>query len=271
MKIKSTTRVIYRHNPLAEVICQVRFDRILELQDSSPHSFQGLVERTFPHLTVEHSASIQVVTSQRNSLTDYEKNPASAPTIYRFASENGDKKVSICADFFSFACTRYSRWEDFKVEFSTLFEKFSSFYPKTALKRIGLRYKDLVLREPLGLEDTPWGELISPAVAGIFATGSFFDPSLNVTDERMLQQGQQAVIMLDECDILLQSAVLTNTDSPPKRAFLIDSDFYHESERHIVTRSSLMESIEILHTNAGALFRACITDKLHDALGPQPV
>ena len=43
MPFKDTERVIYNKNPLIEVVCQLRFPRILTISETQPTSFQEKV------------------------------------------------------------------------------------------------------------------------------------------------------------------------------------------------------------------------------------
>jgi uncharacterized protein (TIGR04255 family) len=136
------------------------------------------------------------------------------------------------------------------------------------LQRIGLRYRDLIEREALGLNNIPWKDLVSPFVAGIFASEELFEEEISEYDTAQIEQSGQIQLRLKECNVLLQTALLRSNSQPPTHAFLIDSDFFHDAQNQQLNRMELQQNLETLHDNAGAVFRACIRKPLHDALGP---
>lgn len=273
MRIKSSPRVIYDHNPLVEVVCQARFDRNLQLQAGVPHEFQARIRETYPRLRTEQLASIQIISGpSAEPLTEpVTGRQSSVSTIYHFSSEDQERTISVSADFLSFGCTKYVRWENFKAEFISALNAFTDIYPHPVIQRLGLRYKDLIERESIGLTGVEWSELLSPIVAGVFSADNFFDQPLTTPDERSIRQTSQSVLMLEECGLLLQSALMSSFGEAPTYAFLIDTDFFHEHPQHSVALEKTSESLEILHKNADAIFRACIKDRLHHALGPRPI
>ena len=266
MKIKPSKRVKYDNNPLIEVLCQVRFDRISELEHGGPEAFQRKFAHKYPKPIVENVATFQVVIGGGQPLEGVPQT-TSAP-IHHFLSEDQKVKVSVNAEFVTFSCEEYGRWEDFKRNALEAIEGFLEIYPQAVPRRIGLRYKDLIVRERLGLTGRPWSELVTPFVAGIFAVDDFFEAPPTVDDEAHIQQASQATLQLDECGLLVQSAMLKSADGAAQSAFLIDSDFFRESPKYGLSNAEISNDLEALHANADALFRRCITKVLHDALGP---
>jgi uncharacterized protein (TIGR04255 family) len=134
-----------------------------------------------------------------------------------------------------------------------------------------LRYKDLIEREAIGLAGRPWNELLAPFIVGAYSSPELFEEPPTVQHDQSIQLSGQFVFSLDDCVLMLQTAVLQSSDEIPKRAFLIDSDFFHESPARAVTIDNIPGTLDTLHKNSGALFRACIQEPLHAALGPNPI
>lgn len=271
MKLKPAPRVVYDYNPLVEVVCQIRFERILELQTVPPARFQAEFARERYQVTHEERAAALQVTfgnGADQAALPTAVNSAAIPVTYHFVTSDETKRISVSADFFAFTCTRYDRWENFKSELTEGFAAFQEFYPSLAVNRVGLRYKDLIERESLGLEEAPWKDLLAPSVAGFLLNDLFTDLSFAPGD---LQQSSQAMMQLDDCTLMLQSALLLSNDERPREAFLIDADFFHEQPRFKVDARAVNETLDILNRNAGSLFRQCIKDPLHDALRPRTV
>ena len=98
------------------------------------------------------SASIQIAFGPGSTVSE---SAASAPApgipaIFHFSSQDGQRKFSACADFVAFSTSTYTEWKDFKASFMEGFAAFAAIYGgQAAVRRVGLRYKDLIEREPL--------------------------------------------------------------------------------------------------------------------------
>lgn len=274
MNIRPTERVIYDNNPLVEVLCQVRFDRVLALGQSEPVDFQiDFASKHYPSLRIEHTSTIQI--SMAGGQAPLPVQPEAiqsfnASSIYHFSSLDGKRTVSLSAEFISFSCTEYQSWDVFKTQLQDILETFSKHYPYALVRRIGLRYKDLISREALGLEETKWNDLLTPIVSGVFESEAL-DESPSINELTVIQQASQTMLQMNGCSLLLQSALLHSAEAPPKQAFLIDTDHFVEQLDFQFSIQAILERAEKLHSNAYSVFRHCIKDKLHVALGPNPV
>lgn len=270
MKIKSSARVRYSQNPLVEVLCQIRFHRLLALETEAPAELQDkFAEAGYPILTVDRQPTIQINWSALGVGDAVHHDPGSAPSpdVYHFASLDGVRKISLHSEFIAFSCQKYEDWPHFRSGLDEVIELFLGRYPHAAPVRVGLRYKDLVSREELGLAGVPWNELLEPLVGGVFnATDYFEDGRLDET--KVSHQATQIGLELDDCELLLQTALLKSADGSGSQAFLIDTDFYQESPTYELSFAKMDQSLRSLHNSAGAIFRHCIKEKLHHALGP---
>ena len=268
MKIQSSDRVEYEHNPLAEVICQVRFAPVPSIETD-------LLEP----LSAEFAALGYTVTSEEQTFSLQFHFPAGAtevpaPThapsskIFHFGSAKDTFKVSLSVDFVALSCLKYLSWHDFLPRLLSVHSALRKIIDVTAL-RFGLRYKDLIEREPLGLGDSPWSDLVAPFMLGPLARNALADGD-EIVDGSINTFVTQATLQLNDCNLLLQGALLRSTSDNNLSAFIIDSDFYLESEeiQSIKTDEALKSKLDNLHTHAGSLFRRAITEKLHAALRP---
>lgn len=266
MKIRKSKRFIYEHNPLVEVSAQVSFDRILNLESDGPKELQSaLAALGYTQLNIVRSASIQIAFGPGSPLP--QASPAALPTIYHFSSADGERKFSICSDFAAFSCSTYKEWGSFKAQLYEGLGVFASQYNFANMKRVGLRYKDLIQRESLGLAEYPWSKLLAPVVAGIFSTSGFSD-SGEIEESAIEQQASQVVMRLDTCKLLLQSALLRSTEGLGLQAFLIDADFFNELVGVPLNVGEISTMFDVLHDSADDLFGHCIEEPLHAALRP---
>lgn len=271
MKIKQSARVRYTQNPLVEVLCQVRFSRLLALETHPPAELQvSFAEAGYPTLTIESQPSIQIAWSNNVA-----KESASLPTaarpipaaVYHFTSLDGTRKISLTSEFIAFSNEKYEEWKIFRDELIKVLGLFLKIYSHASPIRLGLRYKDLISREQLGLTGIPWSELITPFVGGVFHAKTYFEND-DLNEILVSHQTAQVGLSLDDCELLLQTALLKAADDSGLQAFLIDADFFQESPKYHLSFAKIEDSLRTLHDSAGAVFRHCIEEKLHHALGP---
>jgi uncharacterized protein (TIGR04255 family) len=271
MKIASTDRVVYGKNPLAEVVCQIRFQP-LEISDASLEKLQHCFSES-GYSQRNDEVSFNVVLEAAEDGSPPVPRTSTGATIRHYAKADGTSKVSIGPEFIAYTSTTYRSWDIYVPELLRAFAALNQEVEGVRVTRIGLRYKDVIERSVLGLDGTPWHELIKPFLLGPLAHNALLDED-HLDEDSIDSQVSQSLIRLDECKLLLQTSLLTSMADASK-AFLIDADFFHEidgaEESSNVTESSeeLEALLETLHRNAGALFRRAITEKLHDALIPQ--
>lgn len=270
MKISPTARVKYAHNPLAEVLCQIRFENIENFSTVLESGLRsGLIGKGYSVEAKEQELTFNIMVSPEKEVS-LPPRPMPMTSIFHFSSEDSVWKISICESFLAVTCTAYDSWETFKPRVVDVCRLLGVFYPETRPVRIGLRYKDVIERDPLGLSDVPWSRLISPFLLGPLAMGALSD-DIAISEDDAENFVSQAQFSLDDCKLLLQSSLLTSSDGS-KRAFLIDADFFEhlDPEEELLSDSGTLEShMDVLHNNAGALFRRSITEELHAALSPQ--
>ena len=112
-----TARVVYQRNPLAEVICQVRFPPVLRIEAELPAAFQERIRQRFPVYRGSESAGMlggiavpdEIMQMVRDSFPGVlQKQPQA------FASADEKWTVTLAKDFLALATTDYSRWENFR-------------------------------------------------------------------------------------------------------------------------------------------------------------
>lgn len=267
MKIQTYVRVRYDKNPIAEVVCQARFPALAQFSDALPDELRSkLASLGYTKESKEQAFSISM------TFGGGVQNQPTLSNIFHFDSENAPHRVSICSEFVALTCTKYLSWDDFRPLFIDVYAAINGYLGENTLVRLGLRYKDLIEREPLGLDGVPWSELIAPFLLGPLAAHSLSDQQ-HSSDESLATFVSQATIRLDDCMLLLQSSLLRSMDGE-RTAFLIDSDFFIEASDGSPLsgeREKISEALTSLHTHAGSLFRRGITEKLHNALGPKAI
>ena len=255
-------RVIYGKNPLGEVICQLRFPEILTIEANIPADFQEVIRDEFPRYSVRKEAPLPKLAGLPGNL-QLEKQPQS--NNYQFMSEYGVWRVNLTSRFISLACNRYTCWEDFAAKLDKPLAAFIRIYRPAYFERMGLRYLNFISRKALGLDATPFRELIQPQYLGLLADEQVQENGgtrFTVDAELAIRGGCRAKIHAGLGQVKRGPA----DDKEVK--FIFDQDLYMLGK---VAVNLSAGALQTLHAQADAIFRGAITDTLHDAMEPDPV
>jgi len=270
MRIEPYERVEYQNNPLAEVVCQLRFEKLADFSDAEKTAiraeFSGL---GYTNHREEATFAISLQIGPDRILSNNPVAPQQV-RIQHFESADTFWRASISSNFIALTCTKYTRWNDFLPRLLIAARTFLSRHSEAVPLRLGLRYRDVIEREALGLEGVPWHSLIQPFLLGPLAPNALAE-SETAREEEVSNFLSQSLLRLDNATVLLQSSLLLSADGK-RRAFLIDADFFNEGdlEHDLLLNSEVLASrLEVLHARAGALFRRGITQELHNALRPR--
>lgn len=270
MRIESFDRVIYENNPLAEVVCQVQFQRTDAFTDVEVGTLKtSFAEDGYTNFNEDVSVSVSLppppIGGQGTAKVELPQT-----RIHHFSTSDGAWRVSVCSEFIALTCLKYPDWSEFSGRLMPIVRRVTEMRQPVVPTRLGLRYKDLIEREPLGLDGVPWHELVAPFLLGPLAPNALAEGQVPPESE-VLNVAAQSLLRLDSSMLLLQSALLTSIQSN-MRAFLIDADFFLDQglpSDLLTNPATLRATLDTLHVNAGALFRRGITERLHHALRPR--
>jgi uncharacterized protein (TIGR04255 family) len=277
MPFPPSPRVIFEVNPLAEVVCELRFPPSLRIAAQPPADFQERIRASYPILQPQPTRLIDQIggfgpgaaglqiTEEGGAVTigqGFNLGMGGQPT-YVFTNEAGTRTVTLSQGSLAVAERQYERWEVFRAEIETLMGYLNELYHPGFFTRVGLRYQDLLDRTKLGLSEVPWPDLLHPEFAGLFGAGS---PVSN----DVVRIGSVAVLALPDPEgarVRLQHGSVDDQEDAHNQ-YAIDSDFF------LVERSDsvrVLSCLDEFHVHAGNLFRWAISGRLHQALRPQPL
>jgi uncharacterized protein (TIGR04255 family) len=264
MPFPISQRVIYRRNPLTEVICQLRFPPILKIETVIPYEFQDLIRDDYPHYNEKKEFQMKLPEGVSGQIPDELLDtitPGSSRKNYEFISEDENWKINLTRNFLALSTRRYTRWETFKQKFIRSFEALLEIYKPKNFTRIGLRYRDLIRRGALGLEDVAWSELLQPYILGILMDNSLRENVVNVlhNTEISLEDGESIVRIV--------SGLIEDADSG-ESGYLIDSDFFTTTKTDI---DKAIDRLDYFNQRGSRLIQWAITEKLHQAMEPEPL
>lgn len=255
-------RCLYRRNPLAEVICQLRFPEILMIGTTVPAQFQEAIRDEFPQFKALKETPAPKIVGAPGNLT-LENQPSTVN--YQFLSEDGTWRVNLTSGFISLACTRYTRWEEFAKKLDKPLAAFIQIYKPAYFQRVGLRYLNFFSRKRLDLESVPFSALFQPQYLGLLADEDVAEPTVNrasVDAEFAIRGG---------CRLKLHAGpgLVKRNGQPDKEvAFILDQDLFMPGNVPVNLSAGALET---LHSQAFSIFRGAITDTLHDAMEPESI
>lgn len=262
MPFPESEKVYYRDNPLTEVICQLRFPPILSIESDLPARFQDSIRDTYPLFQEKKDYSVNIPDELKSQLPQEIINifPSQvSKKNYEFTSEDGLWKINLTRTFLSLTNYRYYSWEEFMNYLTSSFEALIEIYSPTFFTRIGLRYKDLIDKTQLNLGEQSWDRLLQPQIAGILA-----DPDIN---QNVIGTSSTTEIRLSDGESIVRIRHgLVHAKGHDDVSYLIDSDF---STDHKTNINQARNKLDYFNQRGARLLRWCITDILHNALGPE--
>jgi uncharacterized protein (TIGR04255 family) len=269
MPFREVERVIYNNNPLIEVVCQMRFPRILSISESLPAAFQDCIREDYPlfDIAVEHQ--------QRFTVDSIDTDTPPIPRViqsekvknYRFSSSDGLWHINLTSTFIALTTSKYTRWEDFLQRIGKPLAALLDIYKPAFYERIGLRYVDAFRRSKLNLDGVDWSELIQPCALGLLSDISVKDEVRSQNYLVELDIGNGAIAQIKTALGFVGSEENSLSPSTPELSFVVDSDmFFLRKEIH-----ELNDSLKYLHDTSTKLIRAIITDRLHEAMEPEKI
>jgi uncharacterized protein (TIGR04255 family) len=261
MPFPDSPRVIYKTNPLEEVICQLKFPPILRIESEPPAGFQDQLSGDYPILEDSPVAQLNLPPVLARLLGG-DLSPVPQSRDYRFSSADGVWKVVLNREFIALSTSKYTRWDDFVARLEKALLALTSQYKSPSFfLRVGLRYRDVIRRSDFGNPDEHWANLLRPHILG--------ELSDEGAEPNVLQAVRQTLIALPEGSGQVRLFHgLTAAAQASETCYSIDSDFFTESRTEA---KDVFTVLKVFNRQAGRLFHWCITERLHNALGPEVV
>ena len=252
-------RCIYKKSQLAEVICQLRFPRILSIGTEPPAQFQEHIRHALPQYSVRKEAPAPKIKANQGQFS-LEQQPQTIN--HQFASADGVWRVNLTDSFISLACTRYTCWEDFAAQLDKPLAAFIQVYKPAYFERIGLRYLNFFSRKCLSLEGIPFSELLQSPYLGLMQEE-------DVPEHTVTQSTVNAELAIrGGCKVKIHAGpglVKQNGQQDKEIRFILDQDLFMPGN---VPVNMSAGALQTLHGQAYSIFRGAITDTLHNALEP---
>jgi uncharacterized protein (TIGR04255 family) len=126
---------------------------------------------------------------------------------------------------------------------------------------LGLRYRNVIDRQQLGLEGASWDALLSADLIGsLLVSEDLRDNVRRVQTEALISIGEVAGGF-----VTLRHGLVDQPQDGEGQTYVIDADFYSEEKE--ATRD-VAATLDRFNRLAGRLFRWAISERLHQALRP---
>jgi uncharacterized protein (TIGR04255 family) len=240
---------------LAEVICQLRFTRLLRIENEAPAAFQDELRASYPE--VRESAAVSApIPPEIVRIAGID--PGALSRAFDFCSEDGAWRVSLTSHFLALTANEYEDWAEFRRRFVDVLHALVHIYKVTTFTRAGLRYRDVIQRSKLDLGGAKWSELLRDELLG-----ELKDPPVEVD---AVHAARELVLRLDSsADKVRLYHGFAQVQGNDETCYLIDADFFREGKTN---EQDAVASLDRFNREAGNLFRWCIRDPLHRAMEP---
>jgi uncharacterized protein (TIGR04255 family) len=262
MALPESPRIIYRRNPLGEVVVHLRFPPILRIDSEPPAAFQDEIRADYPQYA-DASAKPMLppnLPPQILSLMQGLSAGRTGAARHQFSTQDKKWQVGLTRESFELKTSSYTRWETFRGRLVRLRGALEAVYRPGAYSRIGLRYVNVIRRSSIGLANAPWSELLAPYIAGELSAPELADGIDSASSQMHCR------IADSDCFLTLKTGIVL-AEPEKERCFLIDGDFHTHGNTEM---DNVLDTLDRFNRTSGRLFRWCIKQRLHDALEPRP-
>ena len=255
-------RYLYRKRQLVEVICQLRFPTILSISAREPADFQEAIRGDFPQYKRLFE---QPQPKLSGGPGNFRVEEAQRVINYQFLSDDGRWKVNLTNNFVALATPAYTTWEDFAAKLDLVLAQFIPIYRPAYFERVGLRYINVFSRKALDLEGVPFRELFQPGYLGLLGEE-------DVREEGFARAGQDVEVAVSGgCRIKLHAGpgmLQRGNVKDNEVKFILDNDVFMNGK---VELDHCVPALRTVHIQADRLFAGALTERLHEALEPEPL
>ena len=169
MTFPEAKRVVYKKNPLKNVICQLRFPPILKIDAEVPANFQEKIRNEFPLYRERTEVTQPFMQPMNPNIINQFLSKSSSIKTHEFLSTDEIWKAILTRTFISLSTSKYTQWEHFFEKLNLLINSMFEIYSPPFFTRVGLRYIDVFNRQALKLEGEEWKELLNPSFLGLLS------------------------------------------------------------------------------------------------------
>lgn len=261
MPFPEVPRIIFSHNPLDLVVCQLRFPPILKIDAEIPYAFQERINDHFPFYSETGEINIKINQPKGEQIPPElvkEIVKSQGYKTHTFQSEDKNWIITLTRIFISLTTKNYLRWEEFLEKLNTPLQALYELYDPKFYTRVGLRYINIIERSKLNLENTAWSELLNAHILGLLGSNE-------ISSKISAFENKYELKLSDDESIVRIITELVKSIETDKIAYKLDFDFYNTNK---TGREEAMDKLNFFNARSSRLIRWCITDRLFEAMEP---
>lgn len=229
--------------PVKAMLGQVRFPPILSIEEPRfVAGFQEAIREHFPDVSPEEQLALEV--SEEGAIE------SERAKQWRFRSSDGAWSVILQTDFLTLEASadQYSGYDDFRMRFSEVWERFRSLIKPSRVKQQGLRYVNHISRD---VEITEWPRYINPDLLGPMASAAFAREIETVFSDIRLRR--------DDGTLSIKHGLVP---AGPARelAYILDFDYFVQELDSQGAVDELVRRFDAYHEAIYGLFIWCLTE-----------
>lgn len=255
-------RGVFARAPVALVVCQVQFEPILRLGDStSVAPFQDAIRDRYPE--VGRVAGLHLSISEQGLTAQ----PATDGAAWSFASADGDWQVVLATNALTIQTKQPESYEAVRIRFIALVRTFVELYQPGARTRLGLRYVNKFVFDDASSVGS-WRTLVRPEVLGLVATSALFDDedvSHSFGQTRVAQEASQMIVKYG----FLEPGALTHPDVEVTTSpyFVLDLDQFDVRKMPAIDPDAISAELDSYHDDIHRVFRWVLAPPAAERLG----
>ena len=234
-----TPREHYAKAPLVQVVCQLKFPKLLRIETNPPAEFQEHIRGRFPLMLQTPNLPMNLP-PEVSLMLGQQANQAN----YQFTTEDRSYTVALSSESLSLTALVYTSWDFFVEHLAPAVEALIQIYSPSFFSRAGLRYVDAIDREKLGLAGAPWSRLLKPPLLGELSI-----PNFELSLEGFAQRGLRLKNPDGSGSILLQHGIAQKMNSN-EPVYFIDIDFFSEGKVEVQNAIDTLTHFNRLAGNA---------------------
>ena len=253
MSNNNVKRRKYKKDFLNEVIARVDFDTPLPIATSGPaESIYSTVKERFPITEQEKLVGKEFLIGPGAT-----KERSIESKAWHYYGENREKRLTISRNVMFVKYNKYEYYETLRADFLSVSNALFNAYPKSQVKRLGLRYIDNIdIQEN---NPTEWDKYLRPELNTIFAIAEKKEAISRAFHVLEFNYGE---------DLLRFQFGMFNPDYPApikKKIYTLDYDMY---VARLLDQTDIGDTLDRFHEKVGRYFENVITDELRKVMVP---
>jgi uncharacterized protein (TIGR04255 family) len=233
--------------PLVKVLAQIRFEKILTIQDeSSIAPFQDSIREMYPVFRTERTRTLINAAAGIPNVIEH-------PTVWKFSDIHETWKISLTSDFIAIETSAYSSRDAFLARFENVIVAFSRTLKPGVITRIGIRYIDRLTGDALAIIP----EIVRHELVGLLA-GSNVSQLETTASEALFSLGNDQLFARWAL-LPPRSTIDPNVLEPiDRQSWILDIDSSH-SVRQAWDQDILKNKLKELSCTSYNFFRWAVT------------